>query len=602
DKIIMDPYRPPAYNQYRPSYERQSFVFPTIQSSYVQQQPARPSYIRPNYRPNYGHMQISGNASQITSTLGSEVEKLTTLFIGGISTGVTDDWMEKILKTCGTLKSWKRVKDQSGNPKGFGFAEYTDADSVLRALRVLGGEGSGDDKKDKGIILPALEEGATNKKLIVKADENTRKYLDQYEASRPRTVEMTKPPQEKPVSPSPVLSQRARDEQLKEHSSHAKERRESRERSYGHHHQPVNFVPARESRRESYILDDEEEEQRRQAKRKIEMEVAFKERERRWQHREEDMAINRERESERELSIREKQIRDRELMARKLAEWDDDIEAERGQEEYYRDRPRWWFHRQQYRARELAMDEQDRHKEQQEVEKRRLELERIIEEEKRQRTEAMETEINFEKDASLTASNGSQNNNIKAKLTLNLSSKRRAAERRKKIKDLVETIPTDKEGLWKWNVKWEELDEAIIEKKLKPFVSKKIVEYFGVQEDELVDNIKNSNSDNKRLDDNVNGMTNNISVENPRQFGSENDTFTRHHSLSSYHGKSTASHTSPKHVEQGQFLQIEIDKITILVNNSVHDFFDNHVDNMTTKAESKDFSELMENMKMERRR
>ncbi|POG60523.1 hypothetical protein GLOIN_2v1712434, partial [Rhizophagus irregularis DAOM 181602=DAOM 197198] len=23
-----------------------------------------------------------------------------------------------------TLKSWQRVKDQSGNPKGFGFAEY----------------------------------------------------------------------------------------------------------------------------------------------------------------------------------------------------------------------------------------------------------------------------------------------------------------------------------------------------------------------------------------------------------------------------------------------------------------------------------------------
>ncbi|PKB98451.1 hypothetical protein RhiirA5_403941, partial [Rhizophagus irregularis] len=79
------------------------------------------------------------------------------------------------------LKSWKRVKDQSGNPKGFGFAEYADADSVLRALRVLGGEGSGDGKKDKGVVLPALEEGANGKKLIVKADENTRKYLNQYE-------------------------------------------------------------------------------------------------------------------------------------------------------------------------------------------------------------------------------------------------------------------------------------------------------------------------------------------------------------------------------------------------------------------------------------
>ncbi|CAB5359661.1 unnamed protein product [Rhizophagus irregularis] len=33
--------------------------------------------------------------------------------------------------------------------------------SVLRALRVLGGEGSGDGKKDKGVVLPALEEGFT---------------------------------------------------------------------------------------------------------------------------------------------------------------------------------------------------------------------------------------------------------------------------------------------------------------------------------------------------------------------------------------------------------------------------------------------------------
>lgn len=66
------------------------------------------------------------------------------------------------------MKSWKRVKDQSGNPKAFGFAEYSDADSVLRALRVLGGEGASEDKKDKGVVLPALEEGASGKKLIVR--------------------------------------------------------------------------------------------------------------------------------------------------------------------------------------------------------------------------------------------------------------------------------------------------------------------------------------------------------------------------------------------------------------------------------------------------
>ncbi|PKY35264.1 hypothetical protein RhiirB3_501881 [Rhizophagus irregularis] len=64
--------------------------------------------------------------------------------------------------------------------------------------------------------------------------------------------------------------------------------------------------------------------------------------ERRWQHREETMATNREREAERDLDAREKQIRDREIMARKLAEWGDDIEADSGQEEYYKDRSRWW--------------------------------------------------------------------------------------------------------------------------------------------------------------------------------------------------------------------------------------------------------------------
>ncbi|PKB94224.1 hypothetical protein RhiirA5_368257, partial [Rhizophagus irregularis] len=59
-------------------------------------------------------------------------------------------------------------------------------------------------------------------------------------------------------------------------------------------------------------------------------------RERRWQHdREKTMATNREREAEQDLDIRKKQIRDREIMARKLAEWDDDIEADRSQKEYY---------------------------------------------------------------------------------------------------------------------------------------------------------------------------------------------------------------------------------------------------------------------------
>ncbi|RGB28058.1 hypothetical protein C1646_768304 [Rhizophagus diaphanus] len=58
---------------------------------------------------------------------------------------------------------------------------------VLRALHVLGGEGS----EIREVVLPALKEGANGKKSIVKADENSRKYRDQYEASKPRTVHDT---------------------------------------------------------------------------------------------------------------------------------------------------------------------------------------------------------------------------------------------------------------------------------------------------------------------------------------------------------------------------------------------------------------------------
>jgi RNA-binding protein 25 len=63
----------------------------------------------------------------------------------------------------------------------FGFADYADPDSVLRALAVLSGK-----------ELPPL--GAENqdnpdarKKLTVKADAKTRTFLDQYEQEKERT-------------------------------------------------------------------------------------------------------------------------------------------------------------------------------------------------------------------------------------------------------------------------------------------------------------------------------------------------------------------------------------------------------------------------------
>ena len=60
-------------------------------------------------------------------------------------------------------------------------------------------------------------------------------------------------------------------------------------------------------------------------------------------------------------------------------------------------------------------------------------------------------------------------------------------ERAQAARQLAADIPSDKEGLWKWEVNWEFVDESVLGEQLKPFVEKKIMEYLGVQEQMLVE-------------------------------------------------------------------------------------------------------------------
>ncbi len=60
-------------------------------------------------------------------------------------------------------------------------------------------------------------------------------------------------------------------------------------------------------------------------------------------------------------------------------------------------------------------------------------------------------------------------------------------ERTLAMKDLIDRIPADKEGLWRWPIKWEYLTKSLLESKLKPFISKKVLEYLGAEESDLVD-------------------------------------------------------------------------------------------------------------------
>ncbi|CAB5350714.1 unnamed protein product [Rhizophagus irregularis] len=135
------------------------------------------------------------------------------------------------------------------------YLKYANADSVLRALRVLGGEGSGDGKKDRGVVGGRLNE----------LDKNALLSRTRGERSHGR-----------------------KNKERERERERERDRDRDRDRQYGH--QDANL-----------ILYDEEEEQRRQAKRKLK----WKWRERQWQHREETVVTNREREAERDLDIRE---------------------------------------------------------------------------------------------------------------------------------------------------------------------------------------------------------------------------------------------------------------------------------------------------------
>jgi RNA-binding protein 25 len=60
-------------------------------------------------------------------------------------------------------------------------------------------------------------------------------------------------------------------------------------------------------------------------------------------------------------------------------------------------------------------------------------------------------------------------------------------ERKKLIRDLIERIPTTRDDLFAYEIDWNFVDRALVEKRVKPWVSKKIVDYIGEEEKSLVD-------------------------------------------------------------------------------------------------------------------
>ncbi|KAG5518842.1 hypothetical protein PMAC_002372 [Pneumocystis sp. 'macacae'] len=286
---------------------------------------------------------------------------------------------------------------------------------------------------------------------------------------------------------------------------------------------PVTFVLKEVngySRNNDDELDDtrscEEIERERKNKKQKELEIAFHEREKRWLNREKSRTSALEREMNRDKEEAFREAKDREIMSRRLAEWDDDLEAERAMEEYYKDRSSWLRHRIVFRSREMEMDARDRAlEERQDSEKSKVNTNANFFP-KKHLIEHTLVESGINKDSGpikLTFSSVKKQIDLPKRvvseveklleddddlytrnkkpilLPLDYDDVETVEDnetRIKRIKDIVASVPSEKEGLWSWPIKWNLLTNSIIEDKIQPFIAKKIVEYVGVQEDELI--------------------------------------------------------------------------------------------------------------------
>jgi hypothetical protein len=275
---------------------------------------------------------------------------------------------------------------------------------------------------------------------------------------------------------------------------------------------------------ENDSASDEELERRRISKKGAEQEKQYLDQERRWLNRERSRTAAVEREKEREDEDAANINAEKQKMANRFRDWDDDFQASSKKEEYYSDRSMWNRNRAAFRAREAAADERDREAERKERQRDLADKEQARgmadsfldrqAEELESRPSRMGTQQPFKLSLGAAAqkaqkvvaprrtvaeveglledeedtSKTSKRTLIPIKYDPSASNAALSDEERDQaVRQLAAEIPNDKEGLWKWDVKWDFVDDTVIVEKLRPFVEKKIMEYLGVQEQLLVE-------------------------------------------------------------------------------------------------------------------
>lgn len=300
----------------------------------------------------------------------------------------------------------------------------------------------------------------------------------------------------------------------------------------------ISFVNGGVSNAE-YSINREDEEtdasdgelnRRQLAKQKADADKLYQDSERKWVSRERQRQAALDRERDRERHDAETIERRREEQIEREKAWDDEKEASRKSHAFYKDHVAWTRKRMMDKQDEANRDDTDRKTEQNAKRREQAEKDRARgmadsfldqqaqEIEQRQSEMAAAPQQPFKLSLGAAAQKahasraGPQRRTIAEVEGLlddeeaDSSTKRQLIpiqfepssatagmtdeEISQAVRSLAQEIPSDKEGLWQWEVKWDFMDDAVVRDKLRPFVEKKIVEYLGVQEEMLVETVE----------------------------------------------------------------------------------------------------------------
>lgn len=155
-------------------------------------------------------------------------------------------------------------------------------------------------------------------------------------------------------------------------------------------------------------------------------------------------------------------------------------------------RKRYFDKRNQILKRELANDEQDAIQEKREEQLRIQEHERYLarkaaEAEKIAQAEAQAAAEAAERERQAQIEREKRKRLVDDSVHVGriITTKERDAQ----IKKIVADIPVAKIDLSNYALKWDNLSLDILRDKIRPFVAKKTVEYFGVEDDEVVEHV-----------------------------------------------------------------------------------------------------------------